>query len=293
MSKKSTRIKNVLILCFWIIFFVAFLFFLRSCYRIVLTNDIPSGYMHLIKHEGKTYVGSESLMTHYLDFENKTYTTIGNEAENIKINGDETLKSILEQKDKNIFYCTVFAAEQVYQIPEGYEKIASHIEGCLSKKSPYVEAMGFISDGKMSGFVQFYKDLHGRGRTSVEEIEKSILFSYNAENDEFTILHTIDDVVIIAFHEDTVIYWKDKAFEKKAFYKYNVKSGEETYLIEHESYDAATPQWSRTNVCFNNDFCIIRQHARNLEEDREYMHIYNWSDETLIKFEKNNPSQQS
>lgn len=66
--------------------------------------------------------------------------------------------------------------------PQGYESVEAHITACeLERSSSVVDTCGYVSDGKLFGFVNVYYDtvgyLAGGGNYGVEEISHGIILN--------------------------------------------------------------------------------------------------------------------
>ena len=234
---------------------------LSFCSNIRVCNSIDMGYLYILEKDGETYIKSQYSNVYSIDLENKTFALVDD---------SETKTSWFEQEDPNAFEFSMFAGEYGYTVPTGYECVLSYIEEYeLDNDSSVVDACGYLKDALLFGFVRVYKDTRGvYGNYSIEEIDHSLVFTYNPETDKFTVEYKLDNVVIVAVFEDTVIYWKDKAY-----YKYNLKTQQETYLIDDKAYDSGLNQLSTAGVYFNSEFCIIHM----MSKDTDYMYAYDRS----------------
>lgn len=253
------KLLNILVLC------LGFVLVLSSCSNIWICNSIDAKYLCVLEKDDGIYTKLQYSNVYAIDFESKTFTLEDNDEIGV-FGGD--------QNDSNAFDLSMFAGEYEYTVPVGYEGVISHIEGCeLDSDSSVVDACGYLKDGLLFGFVRVYKDTRGvYGNYSIEEIDHSLVFTYNAEKDKFTVEHCIDDIVIVAVSDDTVIYWKDKAY-----YCYNFKAQEETYLINDEAYDSGLTQYSSSGGYFNSEFCIIHMTKSTSIKDTDYIYVYEWS----------------
>ena len=89
------------------------------------------------------------------------------------------------------FYYKYFAGEYGATVPEGFDGVTRYVEDCeLDSESSIVDACGYASDdGTLTGVVRVYGDTWGiYGNYSIEKISHSLIFSYNAKNDTFSIL---------------------------------------------------------------------------------------------------------
>ena len=80
-----------------------------------------------------------------------------------------------------------------------------------------------------------------------------------------------DGVVIVAFSDSTVIYWKDKAY-----YSYDLTTNEEKYLVEDKAYDSGLNQTSTPAVFSNEKICILHLIKGKARENIEYMYVFNF-----------------
>ena len=246
------------------------IFSLSSCQ--IASNYISTEYFHTIESSGFSYFKSNYSDNtrsdiYKLDFQNKTFSYVPNGF------FDSSLFTV-----ENCLKYAMFAGEYIDSvIPRGYEAVGRHIEACaLDNEDSVVDACGYVNGKDLLGFVRVYKDTSGPyGNYAIEEISHSLIFSYNAEKDAFTVLWRLDGVVIVAQHLDTVIYWRDEAY-----YSYDLKSQKETYLIEDPAYDDGLMQHSYSYVFFNEKMCIFHLIKGG---DTEYMNVYNFENNDFFE----------
>ena len=237
-----------------------------SCSKMIVCNSIDTSFLNIAEKDGEMYIQSQFDDVYSIDFENKKY---------VLVDDSDTRFSWFEEDPPNAFKIWFHqGGAYQYTIPEGYEGVTSYVEGCeLENDGSVVDACGYVKDGLLVGFVQVYADMRTvYANYAIEEIDHSLIFTYNVENDEFTVVHRLDGVVVVAVYEDTIIYWKDKAY-----YKYDLKSQSEIYLIEDKAYDAGFSQLSSSGVYFNSEFCIIHMTKGKTKDNVNYMYVYNWS----------------
>ena len=222
---------------------------LASCS--VVANHMTTGYLCTAELDGSMYMLSRFSKVYKIDFENK-----------------------------NELKYDFFAGEHSGKIPEGYEGIIGHLEKCkLESDTSVIDACGYANDGILTGFVQVYYDTSGKyGAYAIEKISHSIAFSYNADTNEFSIVKKFDGVVIVAFANSTVIYWKNKAY-----YSYDLTTNEEKYLVEDKAYDGGLNQTSTPAVFSNEEICVLHLVKGKAKENIEYMYVFDF--ETGESFE--------
>lgn len=245
---------------------------LASCSKTIACNSIDTSFLNIAEKDGKTYIQSQFNYIYSIDFENEKY---------VLVDASDTRFSWFEENSPNAFKIWFNqSGEYQYNIPEGYEGVISYIERCkLETDSSVVDACGYVKDGLLIGFVQVYADMRTvYGNYAVEEIDHSLIFTYNVENGEFTVTHRLDKAVAVAVYEDTILYWKDKAY-----YKYDLKTQIETHLIEDKAYNAGFNQLSSSGVHFNSEFCFIHMVKGEINENVEYMYVYTWSNGDFIE----------
>lgn len=239
---------------------------LSSCSKMIVCNNIETSFLNVTEKDGKTYIQSQFDYVYSIDLESKKYALA---------DGGDTRFSWFEESDPNAFKLRFHhGGEYAYTVPDGFDGVISHVEGCeLENDSSVVDACGYVKDGLLVGFVQVYADMRTvYANYAIEEIDHSLIFTYNADNDEFTVVHRLDGAVVVAAYEDTIIYWKDRAY-----YKYDLGTQMEIYLIEDKAYDAGLSQLSSTGVYSNSEFCVIHMRKGEAKENVDYMYVYNWS----------------
>lgn len=239
---------------------------LSSCSNTIVCNNIDTSFLNFTEKEGKTYIQSQFDYVYSIDFESKKYALVDD---------SESRFSWFEGNAPKAFKIWFHqGGEYQYTIPEGFEGVIPYVEGCeLDNDRSVIDACGYVKDGILVGFVQVYKDMRTiYANYAIEEIDHSLIFIYDAENNKFAITHKLDGVVIVAFYEDAVIYWRDRAY-----YKCDLKTRTETYFVDDKAYDDGFRQLSTSGVYFNSEFCIIHMTKEKSNEDVNYMYVYNWS----------------
>ena len=237
----------------------------------VVANHMTTGCLCTTELDGSTYMLSRFSKVYKIDFENQTFSLAKNP------DFDETLFD-----NKNELKYDFFAGEHGGKIPEGYESIIGYLEKCkLENDTSVIDACGYANDGILTGFVQVYRDTSGiYGNYAIEKISHSILFSYNANIDEFSIIKSFDGVVIVAYSNSTVIYWKDKAY-----YSYDLTTSEEKYLVKDKAYDGGLYQTSTPAVFSNEEICVLHLVKGKIKENIEYMYVFNFETGEFFELE--------
>ena len=263
--------QKLLIFLAFAVSWIFIIFIFRSCDKMTEFNDIESMYLRIFDDNGKTYIsGADYPWFYEINPTEKAYTLEGDH--------NETLNALFEQQEQNHYYYSYFSDSFGSAIPEGYEGVIPHVEGCkLDTKRSVIESVGYVDGDILTGFVRVYKRAYLR-HFHPKDIDHSLIFTYNSKNNEFTICHTLDDVLIAGFYKDDVIYWKDRKF-----YKYNLKSGEEVFLTEDKGYDAGSTQWSYSEVYYNSEICVIYIAKRTYTQDAEYMYVYDWAKDSFYE----------
>ena len=228
----------------------------------VKCNFITTGYLQSAEVDGLLYFQSQYAEDYQIDLKNKTFS---------RVESDDSVLPSYEGDD--LLAYKMFAGEYGSTIPTGYEAIAEQIEACeLDNGSSVVDAYGSVQEGILTGFVRVYKDMRTiYGNYAIEEIDHSILFSYNADSDAFSIIKRLEKVVVVAFSKDTVIYWKNKAY-----YAYDLKTDAERYLVEDKAYDSGMNQQSSPCVFSNETMCVFHLVKGELSKDKEYMYVFDF-----------------
>ena len=229
---------------------------LSSCS--LTTNYIDVDPLCVSELDGETYLLSVYIGENCkMDFENRTVTMVQNDA----------LPAFEEAKTKN-----AFKFEQFHGVYDeiGNEALKTHLKSCeLTEGDSLVYAFGYWQNEILVGFVQVYD---GYARTcsgyDLANLHHSLIFKYDASADTFTVTKEIVDVAIVALARDTAIYWK-----KRAYYSYNLQTGEETYLTEDKAFDAGLKNFARPHVYYNQDMCILHLFK---DEDKIFYFVFNF-----------------
>ena len=163
------------------------------------------------------------------------------------------------------------------------EALQKHLQACelKNRNNSIVYARGYWKDDILTGFVQVYKmPALGRATYAVEEIDHSLLFTYDASTDTFTVTKKIKGAVVVAFDKDTAIYWK-----QRAYYAYSLQTDEETYLVQDKAYDPGPSSYSIPMIYFNEDMCLFYLYSRpsNLENEKEYVYVFDFADDSFFE----------
>ncbi|MCM1306855.1 MAG: hypothetical protein NC037_05955 [Bacteroides sp.] len=161
--------------------------------------------------------------------------------------------------------------------PQGYESVAPHIEALeLDRSSSVVDTRGYVSDGKLYGFVNVYKDtvgyFAGGGNYGVEEISHGIIFEYDPETDCFSEKQRFNGCNIVAYNAGTVLYWKNKKY-----YSYDLLTQTEKFLIEDRAYDSGFQHQSYTYIYTNSKYTALLMTKAKLTKDVQYFYLYDYS----------------
>lgn len=248
---------------FTAIFMCIFMVLLFAACGDIVSNRIDGEPLSVAEASGKTYIKSKYSYVYCLDFDNKTF-----------VRTVEGFGEALDWSTENYLEYEFFAGEYTSTVPEGYNGIVSHILDCkLDDESSVVYAYGCVKNNALLGFVQVYKEASGvHGNYAVEKISHSVLFEYDLETAEFEIVDKINDVVAVAVHNNTAIYWKNKAY-----YQYDISKKTETLLTEDKAYDSGLQQQSWTAVLSNQEYCVIHFSKAKGERDVEYMFVYDFA----------------
>ena len=237
----------------------------------VVANHMTTGYLCATKLDGSIYMLSRFSKVYKIDFENRTFSLAQDP------NFDENIFD-----NKNELKYEFFAGEYNAKIPNGYDNIIDHLEKCkLENDTSVIDACGYVNDGILTGFVQVYHDTSGKYDTyAIEKISHSRAFSYNADTNEFSIVKNFDGVVIVAYSNNTVIYWKNKAY-----YSYDLTTSEEKYLVKDKAYDSGLNQTSTPAVFSNEEICVFHLVKGKTKENIEYMYIFNFETGEFFELE--------
>lgn len=177
------------------------------------------------------------------------------------------------------------APRESIEPPQGYEGVEPHIVECeLERDSSVIYTCGYISDGKLLGFVNVYKDtvgyLSGGGNYGVEEISHGIIFEYTPETDEFTQIKRFDGCNIVAFNDNQVLYWKSRKY-----YSYDLTTDTEKFLIDDNAYDSGILHQSSTVIYTNSKYTVLLMKKAKRTKTLPYFYLYDYSAGALIQLD--------
>ena len=254
-----------------IILAIVLLMPLTSCS--VASNFITTGYLSVFELEDSLYIKSQYLYLYKIDIDDKTFEFVD----------DSSLEESLIDKSLGFKY-EFFAGEYFSTLPEDCEGIETHINKYMTDNDfSSIDASGYVKDNVLLGFIQVYKGTAGQyNNFKVENISHSIIFSYDIEKDEFSILENFDDIVIVAFSNDTIIYWDDKAY-----YAYDLINDRTSFLVEDKAYDSGLSQLSLGSVFYNENICVIHliKGEINIDDDVEYMYLFDFTTQEFVELQ--------
>ncbi len=169
------------------------------------------------------------------------------------------------------------APRYTIEAPEGFEGVIPHIEALeTDKDSSVVYACGYVSDGKLIGFVNMYKGtvgfLFSGGNYGIEQISHAVTFEYDPESDDFKQGMRFDEKNIVAYYVDIVLYWKDRKY-----YAYNASTEIEQFLIEDKAYDTGFRQQSHASIFTNGKYTVFFMTKAKQTRDYEYAYLYEFA----------------
>ena len=160
--------------------------------------------------------------------------------------------------------------------PTGFDGVKPHIEALPLGGRSVADANGYITDGKLVGFANVYKDtigyLSGGGNYGVEEISRGILFEYLPETDTFTETKRFDGCNVVAYNGTTVLYWRDRNY-----YSYDLNSQTESFLVEDKAYDKGIQHQSYTNIFTNTEYTAIFITKSKFSKETRFAYLYDYT----------------
>ena len=228
------------------------------------TNAITVLPLHMEEQDGETYFFSQG-WKYCLDLENLTY-------EKVERSTDLSSQELLESKNAFVFQ----SFHGSYNESE-YEALNLHLENCeMEAEDSIVYAFGYWNEAVLTGFVQVYSR-SGRSCAGydIDNVDHSLLFTYDANADTFTVLETLAGVVVVAFSQNTVIYWKGINY-----YAYDLDTKEEVFLGEDRAYDQGMNNYSSPVIQFDAERCVFHLVK---EYNKECIYIYNFETKAFLE----------
>ena len=235
---------------------------LNSCS--VITNAITVLPLRLEEQDGEACFFSGG-WKYRLDLENLTY-------EKVERSTDLSDQELLESKNAFVFK----SFHGSYNESE-YEALNLHLENCeMEAEDSIVYAFGYWNEAVLTGFVQVYSH-SGRSCSGydIDNVDHSLLFTYDATTDAFTVLETLEGVVVVALSQNTVIYWKGINY-----YAYDLDTKEEVFLGEDRAYDKGMKNHSSPVIYYNGELCVLHLVK---EYNKECIYIYNFETKAFLE----------
>ena len=135
---------------------------------------------------------------------------------------------------------------------------------------PIHHALAYKQNGSIYGFCNIYStEGFFTDGLDCKGIERSILFTYNDETDELTVVEELQNSIILAFDGKGVIWFEDKAY-------YGKKLGEEPVKIcDDIAYVSERNHRGRADFYFGDGYCMLYLHHEtsyvfSSEKDESY-----------------------
>ena len=157
----------------------------------------------------------------------------------------------------------------VLEAAEGYEQLAQQVETLDDRDEKYLTAYASKTADMVYGFCVIYKNatgfLSGGGQIDAKKVTKSILFSFDREKGELSILSTLEGRIVVAFDgENAVYYYKEK------YYLGDLSGGKEQYLCDDEAYDKGLTSYSNAVFFEGGGWCVLYFHHRVDSEAKSF-----------------------
>ena len=238
---------------------------LSSCSRPI--NFIEVEPLCLSELGGKTYFLSDYTNVNYkLDLVNNTITR----AEN------EDLPTFEEAKPENAFKYEQFHGEYG---SDADEALAQHLMPFeLTENDSLVYAFGYWQEEILVGAVQVY-DGYARSCSGYDlaNLDHSVLFTYNSITDTFTVTREFIGAAVVAFAQETVIYWKNRAY-----YAYDLMSETEVYLTDDKAFDSGITNYATPYVYFNGEMCIFYL-IKDFSRENVFFYAYSFETNDFVE----------
>ena len=237
---------------------------LTLCSCTAITNSISVFPLCLEEQDGETYFFSRG-WKYRLDLENLTYAQV---ERSMDVSNQELLES------KNAFVFESFHG--TYNESE-YETLNQNLQNCeMEAEDSIVYAFGYWNEEVLTGFAQVYsRSARSCAGYDIDNVDHSLLFTYDATTDTFTILETLEGVVVVAFSQNTTIYWKDINY-----YAYDLDTKEEVFLGEDRAYDRGITNYSSPTIHFNSELCVLHLVK---DHNKECIYIYNFETKAFLE----------
>ena len=253
------------LICLFLTIFVLMIS-LTSCSLIINFVDVEP--LCLVELEEEIYFLSFYVDENYkIDFANKTIFKTQNDALPIFEN---------EKKTKNSFEFEQFHGE--YNSIEN-KTLENHLKSFEnSEGDSLVYAFGYWQEKILVGFIQVY---NGYARScsgyDLANLDHSLFFTYDSITDTFTAKKKIESAAIVAFSQETIIYWKDQAY-----YSYDMQTDTEVYLIEDKAFDKGPTNYAMPCIYFNGDMCIFHL-IKDKEDGKVFYSAFDFETDELFE----------
>ena len=143
-----------------------------------------------------------------------------------------------------------------------------------------------MQDGGTYGFVNAYAystgALSSGGTSGVTGIIYGVFVKYDFERESFQELLRVDDGCILAFDEDTVMFYKDRAY-------YTQNLGENAqFICKDYAFDDGLTSYSHAAFFFNDKHFVIYLHVDRGSIRREYAYILDTDGKLISSCTKDN-----
>ena len=148
-------------------------------------------------------------------------------------------------------------AHERLEAKEGYEALLERVFEFTVEdvEEPIHHALAYRQGDTIYGFCNVYSTAgFFTDGLDCNGIERAILFTYDDETDELTVVEELENSIILAFDGKGVIWYENKAY-------YGKKLGEEAVKIcDDVAYDTGRNNFGRVDIYFGDGYCLLYLH---------------------------------
>ena len=139
---------------------------------------------------------------------------------------------------------------------EGYETLLEQVlEFTIENvEYPIHHALAYKQGDTVYGFCNIYSTAGFTDGLDCKGIKRSILFTYNIETDELTVVEELGACIVLAFDGNGVIWYENKAYYGKEL------GGEAVKICDDIAYDSAHNNYGRADFYFGDGYCLLYLH---------------------------------
>ena len=149
------------------------------------------------------------------------------------------------------------SAHASLEVTEGYEPLLEQVQNFTIEgvEYPVYHALAFKEGDVVYGFCNVYSTAGFSCALDCKGISYSVLFTYDSETEQITVIERLEKSIVIAFDGKSVIW-----FNNKTYYGKNL-GGVALEICKDAAYDSGLTNYSYAYFYFGGGYCMLCFHS--------------------------------